>query len=91
MGSISQELYGIPRDRVIGSATALEYVSDDSGGTIDVDEDLVSGKCRRLVHLEDLDGLAECFDPGHSLAPWRHGGRSEFDASTAEVMAAPAG
>jgi hypothetical protein len=34
MRPISQELYGIPRDRVIGSATALEYASDDSGGTI---------------------------------------------------------
>jgi phosphoserine phosphatase len=31
---ISQEVYGIPRDRVIGSATALDYVSDDRGGTI---------------------------------------------------------
>jgi phosphoserine phosphatase len=30
MRPISQELYGIPRDRVIGSATALEY----RGGTI---------------------------------------------------------
>ena len=34
MRPISEELYGISRDRVIGSATALEYVSDDSGGTI---------------------------------------------------------
>lgn len=34
MRPISPELYGIPRDRVIGSATALEYTSDDSGGTI---------------------------------------------------------
>ena len=34
MRPISQELYGIPRDRVIGSATALEYTSDDNGGTI---------------------------------------------------------
>jgi phosphoglycolate phosphatase-like HAD superfamily hydrolase len=34
MRPISQELYGIPRDRVIGSTTALEYSSDDSGGTI---------------------------------------------------------
>jgi phosphoserine phosphatase len=34
MRPISQVLYGIPRDRVIGSATALEYTSDDSGGTI---------------------------------------------------------
>jgi phosphoserine phosphatase len=34
MRPISQELYGIPRDRVIGSATALEYTGDDSGGRI---------------------------------------------------------
>ena len=34
MRPISEELYGIPRDRVIGSSTALEYVSDHSGGTI---------------------------------------------------------
>ena len=34
MRPITQEVYGIPRDRVIGSATALEYTSDDSGGTI---------------------------------------------------------
>jgi phosphoserine phosphatase len=33
MRPISQEMYGIPRDRVIGSSTALEYV-DDKGGTI---------------------------------------------------------
>jgi phosphoserine phosphatase len=34
MRPISQEMYGIPRDRVIGSATALEYTSSDRGGTI---------------------------------------------------------
>ena len=34
MRPISQELYGVPRERVIGSATALEYTSDDHGGTI---------------------------------------------------------
>jgi phosphoglycolate phosphatase-like HAD superfamily hydrolase len=34
MRPISQEVYGIPRDRVIGSATALEYTRDDGGGTI---------------------------------------------------------
>jgi phosphoserine phosphatase len=34
MRPISRELYGIPRDRVIGSATALEYTADDSGGRI---------------------------------------------------------
>jgi phosphoserine phosphatase len=34
MRPISEEVYGIPRDRVIGSSTALDYVSDDRGGTI---------------------------------------------------------
>ena len=34
MRPISQEVYGIPRERVIGSATALAYTSDDRGGTI---------------------------------------------------------
>ena len=34
MRPVSSELYGIPRERVIGSATALEYVSDGNGGTI---------------------------------------------------------
>ena len=34
MRPISQQLYGIPRDRVIGSATALEYTSDGGGGRI---------------------------------------------------------
>ena len=34
MRPITQEVYGIPRDRVIGSATALEYASDDNGGKI---------------------------------------------------------
>jgi phosphoglycolate phosphatase-like HAD superfamily hydrolase len=34
MRPISREVYGIPRERVIGSATALEYTADDHGGTI---------------------------------------------------------
>jgi phosphoserine phosphatase len=34
MRPVSRELYGIPRERVIGSASALEYVSDGDGGTI---------------------------------------------------------
>src|SRR3954454_5265609 len=39
----------------------------------DVDEYLVGGRRRRLIHLEDLNGLAERFDPGHPLGPRRHG------------------
>jgi hypothetical protein len=34
MRPISQEVYGVARDRVIGSALALEYVGNDRGGTI---------------------------------------------------------
>src|SRR3954447_863980 len=34
MRPISQEVYGIPRERVIGSTAALAYESDDHGGTI---------------------------------------------------------
>ncbi len=34
MRPVSDELYGIPRERVIGSATALEYVPGANGGTI---------------------------------------------------------
>ena len=34
MRPITQDVYGIPRQRVIGSAAALEYTSDERGGTI---------------------------------------------------------
>jgi phosphoserine phosphatase len=34
MRPISQEVYGIPRDRVIGSASTLTYTSSPAGGTI---------------------------------------------------------
>src|SRR4051795_1691298 len=34
MRPISQDVYGIPRERVIGSATTLSYTSDGNGGTI---------------------------------------------------------
>jgi phosphoserine phosphatase len=34
MRPISQEVYGIPRQRVIGSSSALAYASDERGGTI---------------------------------------------------------
>jgi phosphoserine phosphatase len=34
MRPITDDVYGVSRDRVIGSATALEYTGDDHGGTI---------------------------------------------------------
>ena len=42
----------------------LVPVADACGG--DVDQDLVCGRRLRLVHVEDLDGLAERCDPGRS-------------------------
>src|SRR3954447_26193671 len=37
----------------------------DAGGD-DVDQDLACCRRRQLIHLEDLDRLAECCDPGRS-------------------------
>jgi phosphoserine phosphatase len=34
MRPVSDELYGVPRERVIGSAVSLAYASDEHGGTI---------------------------------------------------------
>src|SRR3954451_25155258 len=34
MRPVTQELYNVPRERVIGSATALTYESNGHGGTI---------------------------------------------------------
>jgi hypothetical protein len=34
MRPISQELYGVPRERVIGSTSELAYTSDERGGTV---------------------------------------------------------
>jgi hypothetical protein len=34
MRPISHEVFGIPRERVLGSSSALEYASDHDGGTI---------------------------------------------------------
>jgi phosphoglycolate phosphatase-like HAD superfamily hydrolase len=34
MRPISQEVYGIPRERVIGSASTFDYTADERGGTI---------------------------------------------------------
>jgi phosphoglycolate phosphatase-like HAD superfamily hydrolase len=44
MRPITQELFGIPPERVTGSSTVLEYTSDDKGGTL-----------TRKAHLGFLD------------------------------------
>ena len=59
MRPVSSELYGIPRERVIGSATALEYVSDGNGGTI--------------THKPEADYLAD--GPEKPIRIWSRTGR----------------
>ena len=34
MRPVSREMYGIPRERVIGSSSTFAYTSNDHGGTI---------------------------------------------------------
>jgi phosphoglycolate phosphatase-like HAD superfamily hydrolase len=59
MRPISQEVYGIPRERVIGSATALAYTSDSRGGTI--------------THVPEPDYLAD--GPEKPIRIWSRTGR----------------
>ena len=59
MRPISQELYGIPRDRVIGSTATFQYTSDDRGGTI--------------THKAEADYLDD--GPQKPIRIWSHTGR----------------
>ena len=34
MRPVTQEIYGVPRERVIGSGVTLRYVADEQGGTV---------------------------------------------------------
>ena len=59
MRPISQEVYGIPRQRVIGSSAALAYTSDEQGGSI--------------THKPDLDYLDD--GPEKPIRIWSRTGR----------------
>lgn len=59
MRPITQEVYGIPRDRVIGSATTFEYTSNETGGT--------------LTHGAELDYLDD--GPQKPVRIWSRTGR----------------
>jgi hypothetical protein len=59
MRPISQEIYGIPRQNVIGSSAALAYTSDDRGGT--------------LTHKPELDYLDD--GPEKPIRIWNRTGR----------------
>jgi phosphoglycolate phosphatase-like HAD superfamily hydrolase len=59
MRPISQEVYGIPRERVIGSATALSYATDERGG--------------RIIHMPAPDYLDD--GPEKPIRIWSRTGR----------------
>lgn len=59
MRPITREMFGIPPERVIGSTTAVEYTSDDNGGTI-----------TRKAKLGFLDD-----GPQKPIQIWSRGGR----------------
>src|SRR3954452_13307187 len=59
MRPISQDIYGIGRERVIGSSTTLDYVSDDRGGT--------------LTHKAEADYLDD--GPQNPIRIWSRTGR----------------
>jgi phosphoserine phosphatase len=59
MRPISQEVYGIPRQRVIGSSAALAYTSNEHGGTI--------------THKAELDYLDD--GPEKPIRIWSRTGR----------------
>ena len=59
MRPISQDVYGIPRQRVIGSSAALGYTSDERGGTI--------------THKAELDYLDD--GPEKPVRIWSRTGR----------------
>jgi hypothetical protein len=59
MRPITQEVFGIPPERLIGSSTVLEYVSDDNGGTL-----------TRKAELGFLDD-----GPQKPIQIWSHVGR----------------
>ena len=65
MRPISQDLYGIPRERVIGSSSTFAYVSDDHGGTI--------------VHRPEADYLDD--GPEKPVRIWSRTGRRPIAAA----------
>jgi phosphoserine phosphatase len=68
MRPISQEVYGIPRERVIGSASALEYTGDDHGGTIThkAEADYLDDGAQKPVRIWSRTGRRPVLAAGNS-------------------------
>jgi phosphoserine phosphatase len=65
---VTQELYGIPRERVIGSATTLEYVSGEHGGTLshEAKADYLDDGTEKPVRIWSRTGRRPIFAAGNS-------------------------
>ncbi|HEX4008479.1 MAG TPA: HAD family hydrolase [Solirubrobacteraceae bacterium] len=79
MRPISQEVYGIPRDRVIGSATALQYTSGGHGGTIThtADPDYLDDGPQKPIRIWSRTGRRPMLAAGNS-----NGDMQMFEFST---------
>jgi hypothetical protein len=68
MRPISWDVYGIPRDRVIGSATTLTYTSDARGGTIthDARADYLDDGAQKPVRIWSRTGRRPVLAAGNS-------------------------
>jgi phosphoserine phosphatase len=68
MRPISQAVYGIPRERVIGSSTALEYTSNEHGGTVvrKVEADFLADGPEKPIRIWSSTGRRPLLGAGNS-------------------------
>ncbi len=68
MRPISQDVYGVPRDGVIGSATTFQYTSDDHGGTIThkAEADYLDDGPQKPIRIWSRTGRRPVFAAGNS-------------------------
>jgi phosphoglycolate phosphatase-like HAD superfamily hydrolase len=68
MRGFAQDLYGVPRERVIGSSVAYRYVPDESGGKIvqRADLDVVNDGPDKAVQIWNVTGRRPILAAGNS-------------------------
>jgi phosphoserine phosphatase len=68
MRPVSNELYGVPRERVIGSSAALAYTSDDRGGTLThtAQPDYLDDGPQKPIRIWSRTGRRPLFAAGNS-------------------------
>ena len=73
MRPVTQEVYGVPRDRVIGSASALAYTGDERGGTIThtAEPDYLDDGPQKPIRIWSRTGRRPLLAAGNSTATSR--------------------